>query len=31
MALFFKEKNEEKKFGKLVNNDSLVKVVIDEL
>lgn len=31
MALFFKEKNEEKKFGKLVNNDSLVKVVIDEM
>lgn len=31
MALFFKEKNEGKKFGKLGNNDSLVKVVIDEM
>ena len=29
MWLFFKEKSEEKKSGKLGNNDSLVKVVID--
>ena len=31
MTLFFKEKNEEKKLGKLGNNNSLVKFVIDEM